>query len=362
MKRYSLLFVLACNVLVSQNLVLNSSFEMHNKCPSSIGGFETLVTSWSTPNSGSTDYFSSCSESIGYNNFFGEQAARSGQGYAGMYLMAPKDYREYIQGELSQTLIANKQYTFTFFISLSENSSHAIKDLGVLFLEKPLQFKSDQLIDVRKILNEIKSSYFIMINSYQFYSEKVNWEKVTFNYTAKGYEHFFIVGNFNNNKEITSIQIQKTKHPDASYYFIDDISLEPLNIEKPKATITYISETNSLEPNKVYTLKNVLFDFDDHKLKDESIKELDILNGYLKAHKSLNIEVYGHTDDIGTEKRNNELSIQRAKSVALYLISKGLKPERITIQGYGNRFPVTSNNTKTGRSLNRRVEFKLIEK
>ena len=106
----------------------------------------------------------------------------------------------------------------------------------------------------------------------------------------------------------------------------------------------------------------MLFNFNKHDLLDSSLKELNQLYNYLNANKRLQIEIYGHTDDVGTQTRNDELSLLRAKEVALYLISKGLRPERITATGYGNKFPVANNNTEEGRALNRRVEFKLIFK
>jgi len=354
-------FCLLCQLMVSQNLVLNPSFEENKLCPSVIGSFNSLVTDWSTPNLGSTDYFNTCSITVGVDNFFGNQRAKNGQAYAGMYVMTPENYREYIQGKLTQTLTIGEKYTITFYISLSDNTSHAIRDLGILFLKEPLNNNSDKLINLNEVLNEVKNSYFVLINSPEFYSEKENWEKVTFDYVAKGFEQFFIIGNFDTKNRIVSIKIQESKTPNTSYYYIDSISIEPFDKAKPKDVTTQIIEKNQfLERDKVYTLKNVLFDFDKHDLLKLSTIELDQLYNYLKLHPRLQIEIYGHTDDVGTEKRNDELSILRAKTVALYLISKGLNGNRIIARGYGARFPITSNNNEEGRLQNRRVEFKLI--
>ncbi len=352
---------LLCQFLVAQNLVINPSFEENKLCPITIGSFNHIVTNWSTPNLGSTDYFNSCSKTVGNENFFGKQTAKNGQAYAGMYIMAPDNYREYIQGKFTQTLTKGKKYTITFYISLAEISSHAIRDLGVLFLNEPLNTNSDNLINLNKVLNEVENSHFVLINSHEFYSKKENWEKITFDYVATGFEQVFIIGNFDEDNKIANIKVQKTKIPDASYYYLDNISVASFDEAKPKDVTTQIIEKNQLlERDKVYTLKNVLFDFDKHDLLESSTKELDQLYNYLKSLLRLQIEIYGHTDDVGSQKRNDELSLLRAKTVALYLISKGLKGERIKASGYGNRFPLTSNDTEQGRSQNRRVEFKLI--
>ena len=76
--------------------------------------------------------------------------------------------------------------------------------------------------------------------------------------------------------------------------------------------------------------------------------------------RELTIEIYGHTDSAGLAKRNKELSGERAKAVADYLISLGLDASRIKSFGFGSSKPVSDNETEAGRQLNRRVEFKLI--
>jgi outer membrane protein OmpA-like peptidoglycan-associated protein len=346
----------------SQNLVLNPSFEENRDCFELLGNFNKNVSNWSTPNYGSTDYFNSCSKAIGFINFFGSQTPKTGKAYAGIYVMAPEDYREYIQGTFSEALKKGEKYTVSFYISLAENSSHAIKDLGILFVNKPLNQPSDEVINISNVLNEVDNSHFILINSFQFYTEKVNWEKVTFEYEAKGFEQFFIIGNFETNKKTTSIKIQESKNPDVSYYYFDDVSICVFQVETfSNIEINTIEKNQVLEKNKIYTLKNVLFDFDKSDLLDSSITELNQLSNYLDLHKNLHIEIYGHTDNVGSQERNDELSVLRAKTVALYLISQGLNPDRITAQGFGNIYPITSNKTEEERALNRRVEFKLIK-
>ncbi|WP_336987562.1 OmpA family protein [Altererythrobacter aquiaggeris] len=72
------------------------------------------------------------------------------------------------------------------------------------------------------------------------------------------------------------------------------------------------------------------------------------------------IDVYGHTDSTGSDAFNQRLSEQRAQAVANYLVQRGVSAARIRSQGFGETQPIASNDTDSGRSLNRRVEIKII--
>jgi len=108
-------------------------------------------------------------------------------------------------------------------------------------------------------------------------------------------------------------------------------------------------------------LKNIFFETDSYNLKQESYVELNKLVEFLNLNSELNIEIGGHTDNIGTEQYNKVLSENRAKSVVEYLILKGINTKRLTYKGYGFSEPLTDNNTETGRAQNRRTEFKIIK-
>jgi outer membrane protein OmpA-like peptidoglycan-associated protein len=94
-------------------------------------------------------------------------------------------------------------------------------------------------------------------------------------------------------------------------------------------------------------------------LVETSVKELDELYTYLEKRPKLKVEIYGHTDNVGTTRRNKELSLQRAKAVSMYLISKGLEASRIEWFGFGSSKPIVPNDTAAQRKKNRRVAFKL---
>jgi OOP family OmpA-OmpF porin len=73
------------------------------------------------------------------------------------------------------------------------------------------------------------------------------------------------------------------------------------------------------------------------------------------------LEVGGHTDNVGKEEYNKELSQRRAESVKAYMVSKGISSDRLTAVGYGMDKPLTSNKTAKDKAKNRRTEFTLIK-
>jgi len=94
-------------------------------------------------------------------------------------------------------------------------------------------------------------------------------------------------------------------------------------------------------------------------LKKESFISLDKVVATLNADNTLNLDIEGHTDNVGDDALNLELSNKRAAAVRNYLIKKGINPARMTSQGFGETKPVGDNNTASGRALNRRVELNL---
>ena len=72
---------------------------------------------------------------------------------------------------------------------------------------------------------------------------------------------------------------------------------------------------------------------------------------------TIKVQVNGHTDNTGTDARNNQLSLERAKAVADYLISNGIDAKRLAWKGFGASKPVAGNDTEEQRALNRRTEF-----
>lgn len=102
---------------------------------------------------------------------------------------------------------------------------------------------------------------------------------------------------------------------------------------------------------------NVLFAFDKSDLTPAAKSQLDALMDKLRNTDVVSIKVIGHTDSKGTDAYNQALSERRASSVAAYLLSQGLAPEKLTSEGRGEREPIADNETEEGRAQNRRVEL-----
>ncbi|PWJ42134.1 OmpA family protein [Sediminitomix flava] len=118
---------------------------------------------------------------------------------------------------------------------------------------------------------------------------------------------------------------------------------------------------NKIKVGSKIILRNVFFDTNSANLKTESEPELDHLVMILNEHQDLKVEIGGHTDDVGNEGYNQQLSEKRAQSVVSYLIGKGIESSRLVSKGYGESTPIADNTTKDGRALNRRTEFQIIE-
>lgn len=114
------------------------------------------------------------------------------------------------------------------------------------------------------------------------------------------------------------------------------------------------------ERGLVYTLGEVLFEFNDVELKAEALRKLYPLVTFLKEHPRRDLLIEGHADSLGSDVYNLQLSQQRAIAVGKFLVSNGIAPERITAYGYGKEYPVASNATPAGREQNRRVEVVIL--
>ena len=98
------------------------------------------------------------------------------------------------------------------------------------------------------------------------------------------------------------------------------------------------------------------------KLLEKSNQELNKLFEILSENKKMEIEIDGHTDDVGSAEFNLELSKKRAYAVMEYLIKKGTDKKRLSYKGFGSSMPLSKNNTDEDRQKNRRVEFTILKK
>jgi outer membrane protein OmpA-like peptidoglycan-associated protein len=119
---------------------------------------------------------------------------------------------------------------------------------------------------------------------------------------------------------------------------------------------------NTIEIGSKIILNNIFFDFDKATLRSQSIDELNVLLHFLTQNSTIKVEISGHTDNKGSDTYNQKLSENRAHVVVDWLIEKGISKERMVYKGYGEKYPIGTNDTDAGRQHNRRTELKIIGK
>ena len=118
-----------------------------------------------------------------------------------------------------------------------------------------------------------------------------------------------------------------------------------------------VLQTRDSARGLIVNMSDVLFDSGKYTLKSGAREKLSKVAGILLAYPGLNSEVDGHTDNIGSDEFNQNLSDQRAESVRAYLVEQGVMTSSVTAKGFGKTQPVGTNDTAEGRQINRRVEL-----
>ncbi|MBF0370333.1 MAG: OmpA family protein [Magnetococcales bacterium] len=109
-----------------------------------------------------------------------------------------------------------------------------------------------------------------------------------------------------------------------------------------------------------WVLKDLNFDVSRATIKGGGREILDNAANVLRKNPQLKVEILGHTDSTGSDAFNQRLSEQRAKTVFNALVARGVSPDRLVTRGYSESKPITSNKTRSGRAINRRVQMNLI--
>ncbi|MBC6698786.1 OmpA family protein [Hymenobacter puniceus] len=136
-----------------------------------------------------------------------------------------------------------------------------------------------------------------------------------------------------------------------SFDYSDKRSFDPLVLD------IYLEPVRS---GRSIVLNNLFFDTREFALKPKSRTELNRLVGFMKQYPEIQVEIIGHTDDVGSDDDNQVLSQNRAKSVYSYLISQGVKVNRLRFKGYGESKPLVANDTEAHRQQNRRIELRIL--
>jgi outer membrane protein OmpA-like peptidoglycan-associated protein len=343
-------------------MVPNPGFETFNACPRHLGNLHVDVADWTTPTSGTTDYFHMCSFHMGTpENFNGVQRTVEGEGYAGFYAYAPDDYREYLQVRLKEPLVAGTDYKLSFYVSLAERSDYAIRDFGILFSNNPLKIDTKKNITKAKRYDIPENVYhYLETPAADFLSDTSDWSRVEVRFKAEGTEQYLILGNFRTNRETRTSRTGRSSNKGA-YYYIDKITLLAQKQQLAMARASSDSPQSTFALDSLQVFQSLLFEFNTFSLSRPGREELQDLYQFLSRDSDLQLHLAGHTDGTGRAEYNQLLSEKRCLAVARYLENLGIPSGRIQWIGFGSSKPVASNDTESGRSRNRRVEF-LIRK
>ncbi len=352
---------------IAQNLVMDSTFSVFKK-NAKYSGRITELEYWFCPNGGTPDVFNS--RTVGYysqpKNAFGFQRPRNGLTYAGLGLYNNRfSFQEYLSTKLSKKLVRDSLYCFTAYISLADTCKFATDGMDISMSKYKLHGSGYHLIEGQFTI------YQAMV-----IKDTADWSIICNNYRANGGEEYLTIGNFKGDEKLKIVNLKKKQadiNPDFndSYYYITDVSFHQIkdssecDCKQLRPEIHQGVKIDSIEVKKItegtiYIFKNIKFETAKYELLLGFNGELDSLAHILNENINWKVEITGHTDSVGDNKMNQILSESRAKSVAEYLISKGIKKERISSAGYGDTEPIDTNETPDGRANNRRVEFTIL--
>ena len=206
----------------AQNLVPNPSFELHTSCPNASGQIN-FVNFWTAPGTSNTpDYFDACATNTGvsvpYRSIYDYQNASSGNAYVGIWTYSTLGFaREIIQTQLTQTLTMNGYYYFKMKINLHNYARFAINNIGAIITTNTL---------VPLYNSNISSTPVLYKYNNPIITDTLNWTTIEAMYKATGGEQYLSIGNFFNDNYTDTISVS-SQYP-YSYYFIDDVSVEPI--------------------------------------------------------------------------------------------------------------------------------------
>lgn len=221
------LFFLIIQSFYCQNLVLNNSFETNNGSTFPPPDFSNGdIDNWTAPTSGTPDYLNTANTGLfailgAPSNSFGNQSPNTGNAYGGFiaYEASGGEYREYVQGQLSQPLNTGDTICVEFYISLAENGTEKVDELGIYISDTTIGGASSDFLPYNPQITANASQ----LNDFN------NWVLISGSYIAGGGEQYITIGNFNSNANTTVTPNPATPTGLAlngiAYYYVDDVSL-----------------------------------------------------------------------------------------------------------------------------------------
>jgi outer membrane protein OmpA-like peptidoglycan-associated protein len=361
------------------NLVPNPGFEEVERTycawTTDAARFNAAVDHWSSPTQTTPDHFSTTLDPTCWahprKHSNGRQGTHGGNAMVGIKIYGkgntPTYWHEYVQTELPEPLQAGVRYIAECWVLRALRSNEASNNIGMHFTDTPISTRDCLPLYLTPQVNEETAV-------------KGGWHRVRGVFEATGTEKFLLIGNFYGD-EVTTHERQPDGERGA-YYFIDDVNVRiaPAGTAltpKPRTSTPppprpvvpdHVSSTtvdiHQVEPavGTRVRLDNVQFEFDKATLLPGYEPELDKLVDLMTDFPFLRVEIEGHTDDQGSDTYNLKLSDDRAKAVVDHLLNKKVDKERLTWKGYGETRPLKPNDSEANRAVNRRVEFRVIER
>ena len=241
--------------------------------------------------------------------------------------------------ESEESLIVSVDGHFGYF---SSTRKEGLGGKDIFYFEIPEKAKPDKIVLAKGKANLDNQTKIILRD------EQGNKTNQAFNVDQEG--DFVAIVNVENIKGNALLQIEN-----------EGSAFESLLISENDISNTIIKDrvvkTEKIEKGKSFTLNDILYESNSSKLKEASKIVLDGFIDWLKKYEDINIEIQGHTDDIGPDKANLALSMDRAFNVMEYLLSNGIEKDRLRFKGYGETNPKTPNTTTKSRAINRRTDF-----
>lgn len=343
-----------------ENIIPNPSFEELSSRP--IGWFykgqhfTDVMKYWSAATMASPDVFHpqvrvprSWAEKD-----FGKQTPRTGASMVGITAYGCDEgkphCREYIQIQLSEPLVVDQNYYLEFWVSHLPRSLQ-VNRLGAHFATRKTNIITDRVLELEP---QVRAEDILD-------GADNRWVRVSGRFSATEEAEYLIIGNFfpDSLTQVRSICEDNLKY---AYYYVDDVVLhkeEPiLPVPLKEDDLTLIP----MEAGQTIRLKDIYFETDKAELLPRSFVELRKLVRILEENPNMIIEIHGHTDSRGGDDYNHDLSERRARAVVAFLNTNGIRAGRTRYKGFGSTRPIASNASESGRQLNRRVEFFIIQK
>lgn len=371
--------ILFAPITTGRNLVINPDFDIFFYKPIPIvyhgqSRIEEWIPFWKAPGVFTPDYLSNLRsiDVLDYKSIL-DSALPERFNYLGFALYKDSDsYSEYIQGKLTIPLSKGQKYCLKASLALSTYSGYSVNRLAFLFSPKPVTISRNENSFEPQILIQNLS-----IDNKGFY-------EICDYFIAEGGEQFITIGRFTSTDKLEIVHRENTPKTqfgigESAYYLIDNVELVEIqdtiecsckmhiiqadttkNIPTPDLLIVE-SDLTKLKKGETVILNSFNFELDSYELLQSADTILKSLITFLNENHDMRLQISGHTDDLGSEEYNLELSINRAKSVFSWLIKNGIDSYRLKYTGFGKSCPLYLETTEKFRALNRRVEIKIID-